>query len=100
MFDVGQASSTKPRSAISCTSAGSSTARTPCESRVTGSDTARRCYETQWFRYALQRGEANDDVCLLNQIDARTQKNGGTVQELLVSLTLSRGFRFRAQEDL
>ncbi|HEX6241974.1 MAG TPA: DUF1592 domain-containing protein [Polyangiales bacterium] len=67
---------------------------------LAGSDTARRCYETQWFRYALQRGEANDDVCLLNQIDARTQKNGATVQELLVSLTLSRGFRFRAQEDL
>jgi hypothetical protein len=64
------------------------------------SDTARRCFETQWFRYAMQRGEANDDVCLLNEIDTRTKKNGGSVQELLVSLTLSRGFRFRAQEDL
>jgi hypothetical protein len=67
---------------------------------LAGSDTARRCFETQWFRYAMQRGEANDDVCLLNQIDERTQKNGGSIQELLVSLTLSRGFRFRAQEDL
>jgi hypothetical protein len=64
------------------------------------SDTARRCFETQWFRYAMGRGEANDDVCLLNEIDTRTKKNGGSVQELLVSLTLSRGFRFRAQEDL
>jgi hypothetical protein len=70
-------------------------------SKVLGeSDTARRCFETQWFRYAMGRGEANDDVCLLNEIDTRLKKTGGNVQELLVSLTLSRGFRFRAQEDL
>jgi hypothetical protein len=67
---------------------------------LAGSATARRCFETQWFRYAMQRGEADDDVCLLNQIDERTQKNGGSIQELMLSLTLSRGFRFRAQEDL
>ena len=64
------------------------------------SDTVRRCYETQWFRYGMGRGEADDDVCLLDEIDARTQHAGGSVKELLVSLTLSRGFRFRAQEDL
>lgn len=64
------------------------------------SDTVRRCYETQWFRYGMGRGEANDDVCLLNEIDARTQQKGGSVKELLVSLALSRGFRFRTQEDL
>lgn len=64
------------------------------------SDTVRRCYETQWFRYSMGRGEADDDVCLLDEIDARTQQKGGSVKELLVSLTLSRGFRFRAQEDL
>lgn len=64
------------------------------------SESARRCYETQWFRYGLGRGEADDDVCLLDEIDARTRQQGGSVKELLVSLTLSRGFRFRAQEDL
>jgi hypothetical protein len=64
------------------------------------SETARRCYETQWFRYGLARGEANDDVCLLNEIDQRTQKQGGSIKQLIVSLVLSRGFRFRAQEDL
>jgi Protein of unknown function (DUF1592)/Protein of unknown function (DUF1588)/Protein of unknown function (DUF1587)/Protein of unknown function (DUF1585)/Protein of unknown function (DUF1595) len=64
------------------------------------SESARRCYETQWFRYGLGRGEADDDLCLLDEIDARTQREGGSVKELLVSLTLSRAFRFRAQEDL
>jgi Protein of unknown function (DUF1592)/Protein of unknown function (DUF1588)/Protein of unknown function (DUF1587)/Protein of unknown function (DUF1595)/Protein of unknown function (DUF1585) len=64
------------------------------------SETVRRCYETQWFRYGLGRGEADDDVCLLNEIDQRTQKQGGSIKQLVVSLTLSRGFRFRAQEDL
>lgn len=64
------------------------------------SETVRRCFETQWFRFGLGRGEANDDVCLLNEIDQRTQKEGGSIKQLLVSLALSRGFRFRAQEDL
>jgi hypothetical protein len=64
------------------------------------SATVRRCYETQWFRYSLGRGEANDDVCLLSEIDQRTQQQGGSIKQLLVSLALSRGFRFRAQEDL
>jgi hypothetical protein len=64
------------------------------------SESARRCYETQWFRYGLGRGEEDDDVCLLDEVDARTRQRGGSIEELLVSLTLSRAFRFRAQEDL
>jgi hypothetical protein len=64
------------------------------------SDTARRCYETQWFRYAYGRPETNEDTCLLHEIDARAQSKGDAIKEMLVSLTLSRGFRFRAQEEM
>ena len=64
------------------------------------SEEARRCYETQWFRYVYGRGEADDDVCLLNDVDARLLSQGGTIKEMLVGLTMTRGFRFRAREDL
>lgn len=64
------------------------------------SDTARRCYETQWFRYAMGRAETDDDACLLSSIDTRATNKGAAIKEILVALTLSRGFRFRAQEDL
>jgi hypothetical protein len=64
------------------------------------SPTAKRCYETQWFRYALGRGESSEDACLLHAIDQRAQESNYNVKEMLVALTLSRGFRFRAQEEL
>jgi hypothetical protein len=64
------------------------------------SDTAARCYETQWFRYTMARGEADDDVCLLAQLDSASAQNGRQLNELIVALAMSRGFRFRAQEDL
>jgi len=64
------------------------------------SGTAMRCYETQWFRYALGRAEANDDLCLLSAIDERAKNESYDIRELLVTFTRSRGFRFRTMEEL
>ncbi len=63
------------------------------------SPTAMRCYETQWFRYALGRAEVDDDLCLLHEIDTRVAASGYAIEELLVALVMSRGFRFRATEE-
>jgi hypothetical protein len=64
------------------------------------SDKAKRCYETQWFRFAYGRKEGNDDACLLSEIDDKLAGTDYSLKELLVALTTSRAFRFRAQEDL
>lgn len=64
------------------------------------SPTARRCYETQWFRYALGRAEVDDDVCLLHAIDQEAKGEGYEIKALLIALAGSRGFRFRTMEDL
>jgi hypothetical protein len=61
---------------------------------------AKRCYETQWFRYAYGRKEGNDDACLLSEIDNKLEAKDYSLKELMVALTTSRAFRFRAQEDL
>jgi hypothetical protein len=65
-----------------------------------GSDTVRRCYETQWFRYALGREETEEDACMLSSIDTRARDKGAAIKEILVALTMSRAFRYRAQEEL
>ena len=67
---------------------------------LAGSDKVKRCYETQWFRYAFGRKEGNDDACLLAEIDQKAKAKDYSLKELLVALTTSRAFRFRAQEDL
>jgi hypothetical protein len=64
------------------------------------SDKAKRCYETQWFRFAYGRKEGNDDACLLSEIDSKLKAKDYNLKELMVALTTSRAFRFRAQEDL
>ncbi|MFT3924976.1 MAG: DUF1592 domain-containing protein [Myxococcales bacterium] len=67
---------------------------------LAASDTARRCYETQWFRYAMGRVESDQDDCALSGIDTRMRDKGEAIKEILVALSLSRGFRFRTQEDM
>jgi Protein of unknown function (DUF1592)/Protein of unknown function (DUF1588)/Protein of unknown function (DUF1587)/Protein of unknown function (DUF1595)/Protein of unknown function (DUF1585) len=62
------------------------------------SDKAKRCYETQWFRYVYGRKEGNDDACHLSTVDREVKD--GSLKEMLVALATSRAFRFRAQEDL
>ncbi len=64
------------------------------------SATAMRCYESQWFRYTLGRPEANDDLCLLHEIDTQAKASGYDIKEMLVAMTLSRGFRFRSMEAM
>jgi hypothetical protein len=67
---------------------------------LAASDKAKRCYETQWFRFAYGRAEGNDDACLLSEIDEKAKAKDYNLKELLVALGTSRAFRFRAQEDL
>lgn len=64
------------------------------------SDKAKRCYETQWFRFAYGRPEGHDDACLLREIDEQAKAKNYNLKELLVALGTSRAFRFRAQEEL
>lgn len=63
-------------------------------------DVARRCFETQWFRYFYGRAEGHDDGCLLQQIDQKVAGSGFKLKDFIVALATSRAARFRAQEEL
>lgn len=64
------------------------------------SPTAKRCYLTQWFRYASARSEVDADTCTLDGLHTQLVEDDYDVQELLVSLTQTVSFRYRAaQED-
>lgn len=68
--------------------------------KLAASETAKRCYELQWFRYAYGRKEAGEDDCVLHEIDQRVRAKNYDLRELLVAIATSRAFRFRAQEEL
>lgn len=63
------------------------------------SPTAKRCYLTQWFRYASARTEGTGDLCTLDGIHEQMLESEYDVQELLVALTQTVSFRYRAAQE-
>ena len=62
------------------------------------SPVAQRCYLTQWFRYASARPEGVGDLCTLDGLHERMLESEYDVQELLVALTQTVSFRYRAAQ--
>ena len=62
---------------------------------LAGSEEVRECVATQWFRYAFGRAERDADECTQSQIYDAFAAADYDIQELLVGLVLSDGFRFR-----
>jgi Protein of unknown function (DUF1592)/Protein of unknown function (DUF1588)/Protein of unknown function (DUF1595)/Protein of unknown function (DUF1587)/Protein of unknown function (DUF1585) len=61
---------------------------------------AQRCYLTQWFRYGYAREDDAFDQCTIGELDKVLQEKGYNIKELLVALTLTKTFRFRAVEEV
>ncbi len=62
---------------------------------IGGSELARDCYATHWFRYALGRPETPEDACSLDAVSEAFAASNGDVRELLVAIAVSDAFRFR-----
>ncbi|MCY1062592.1 DUF1585 domain-containing protein [Nannocystis sp. SCPEA4] len=67
--------------------------------QIAESENGTRCYLTNWFRYGYGRDVAPIDRCTIDALDAELAASGYNIKELLVSLTLTRTFRFRAVEE-
>ncbi|AUX26351.1 hypothetical protein SOCEGT47_069120 [Sorangium cellulosum] len=64
------------------------------------SPVAERCYLTNWYRYANARQLSREDTCTIDALDAQLRASGYNIKELLVSLTQTKTFRFRAVEEV
>lgn len=60
---------------------------------------AKQCYLRQWFRYASARVETPDDACMLDGLHESMLETDYDVQELLVALTQTVSFRYRAAQE-
>ena len=60
--------------------------------RLGSSEVVQECMARQWFRFALGRSIANDDVCSLQTMKERLAASGGNMRELLSSIILSDAF--------
>jgi hypothetical protein len=64
--------------------------------KLAGSDQVRSCMATQWFRFAAGRQEANVDSCSLATLQSSFNASSGDLLELVVAMTQTDAFMFRA----
>ncbi|MGK3999374.1 DUF1592 domain-containing protein [Sorangium sp. So ce1024] len=64
------------------------------------SPVAERCYLTNWYRYGNARQLAPEDACTIEELDAKLVQSGYNIKELLVALTQTKTFRYRAMEEV
>lgn len=67
--------------------------------QIVASEEGPRCYLTQWFRYGFARGEQKVDQCTLDELHEALTGEGYNIQELLVAMTRTTAFRYRAVEE-
>ncbi|WP_438016266.1 DUF1592 domain-containing protein [Sorangium sp. So ce315] len=64
------------------------------------SPVAERCYLTSWYRYGNARQLSSEDACTIEELDAKLVQSGYNIKELLVALTQTKTFRYRAVEEV
>ncbi|HEX4510775.1 MAG TPA: DUF1592 domain-containing protein, partial [Burkholderiaceae bacterium] len=64
--------------------------------KLASSEQVRDCVATQWFRYASGRSEGDDDACSLSNLQDAFAASGGDLVELVVAMTQTDAFWYRA----
>ena len=64
--------------------------------KLAGSDQVSDCLATQWFRFASGRSEADADACSIASLQDSFAASGGDLVELLVGMTQTDAFWYRA----
>jgi len=67
--------------------------------RIALSETALTCMARKWFIFAMGRGQDESDDCSIEHAVDLARRSDGDLHELLVALTTSDAFRFRAAHE-
>ncbi len=64
--------------------------------RLASSELVLECLTRNWYRFALGRGDDDQDECIIQNTASQSAALGGNLEELLVAMTQSQSFRYRA----
>lgn len=65
--------------------------------KLAQSSEVRDCVATEWFRYAMGRGESTDDACSLQTLKQSFTASQSDMRQLLVAVTQTAAFRYRQE---
>jgi hypothetical protein len=68
--------------------------------RLADSPEVEHCVTIQWVRYATGREVEAEDACGVNRLSTAFREAGGNIEELLVAIATSEGFRARHVSEL
>lgn len=68
--------------------------------KIAGSEEAQRCFVEQWMKFGYHRDVTPEDACTRELLDAAFLENGGNVQALLLALSRTEAFRYRALQEV
>ena len=63
--------------------------------RLAQSQEVHDCVATQWFRYAIGRGDTQNDACSLQSLKSQFASSGSDMKQLLAAITQTDTFRYR-----
>jgi hypothetical protein len=64
--------------------------------KLAASEQVQDCMATQWFRFAAGRNEEEPDGCSLTTLQGALTGSGGDLSELIVAMTQTDAFWYRA----
>ena len=64
--------------------------------KLAASEDLRRCLSNKWFEFAFKRPGSTDSVCSVNVLNDALAQSNNDLRELMVALTRTDAFRFRA----
>ena len=65
-------------------------------SKLAASEDVGKCMAVQWFRYSARRLETEEDACSVARLQEDFAASGYDIRELLVAITKTHAFRYRA----
>jgi hypothetical protein len=68
--------------------------------KLAGSAQVRGCVATQWYKYAMGRGEEAGDSCSLAPLREAFEASGGDLMEMMVALTQTEAFLYRLSVEV
>ncbi len=63
--------------------------------RLAGSQQVKDCVATQWYKFAMGRGEEDGDACSLSPLRASFTQSGASLMELIIATTQTEAFLYR-----
>jgi hypothetical protein len=71
------------------------TGATDLMTQLAGNSDVQSCFDRQWYRFFAARMDADEDKCVLQNLDDAARAGGGSLGQIMIGLAQNDAFRYR-----